>query len=711
MDLSSLNNNQRLAVETTEGPVMVMAGAGSGKTRVLTYRIAHLILDLGVLPSSILAVTFTNKAAREMKERVEALTHEDVRHMWVSTFHSFCARFLRIELDSFEGYTSKFTIIDEDDALKIIRDILKNDNVDIKEYKPKRLLGLISDQKNKETIAIAEPFLKNYYPKLYDKYNAALKKDNLLDFDDLIRVSLELLKARPEILAKYRNKFNYIMVDEFQDTNIIQYELIKLLTNDAQNIFIVGDQDQSIYSFRGAKVENIDLFIKNFPMCKQILLEENYRSTNPILKIANNVIDCNKHRIKKNLFTNNDSSELPVYYHTSSGYDETMFVIDKIKELHLLGYPYSDFAILYRANALSRQFEDMLLRYQIPYVIYGGLSFFERKEVKDMIAYLRLIINHNDDFAFKRVVNEPKRKIGEALLEKLKTAQVLNNCSLFEAIDHIETAGIGFSNLIAFKFTIIELFDEYINNEEKPFIEIIDAILNKTGYGNMLKNEGEEGQDRLENILEMKTVIEEALEYYELSRKETLDALLSDLALRTDTDNKSENADCVKLMTYHQAKGLEYRVVFMVAMEQGIFPSFNCISELEQEEERRICYVGITRAKEKLYITNAESRYLYGQQQFESPSIYIKEMGLDNLNIIGTIKRPITTPIASVISKTSAKEEKPEAVEINKGDKINHKAFGDGLVVEKSGNIITVAFPAPYGVKKLSAVHPSIRKI
>lgn len=711
MDLSSLNNNQRLAVETTEGPVMVMAGAGSGKTRVLTYRIAHLILDLGVLPSSILAVTFTNKAAREMKERVEALTHEDVRHMWVSTFHSFCARFLRIELDSFEGYTSKFTIIDEDDALKIIRDILKNDNVDIKEYKPKRLLGLISDQKNKETIAIAEPFLKNYYPKLYDKYNAALKKDNLLDFDDLIRVSLELLKARPETLAKYRNKFNYIMVDEFQDTNIIQYELIKLLTNDAQNIFIVGDQDQSIYSFRGAKVENIDLFIKNFPMCKQILLEENYRSTNPILKIANNVIDCNKHRIKKNLFTNNDSSELPVYYHTSSGYDETMFVIDKIKELHLLGYPYSDFAILYRANALSRQFEDMLLRYQIPYVIYGGLSFFERKEVKDMIAYLRLIINHNDDFAFKRVVNEPKRKIGEALLEKLKTAQVLNNCSLFEAIDHIETAGIGFSNLIAFKFTIIELFDEYINNEEKPFIEIIDAILNKTGYGNMLKNEGDEGQDRLENILEMKTVIEEALEYYELSRKETLDALLSDLALRTDTDNKSENADCVKLMTYHQAKGLEYRVVFMVAMEQGIFPSFNCISELEQEEERRICYVGITRAKEKLYITNAESRYLYGQQQFESPSIYIKEMGLDNLNIIGTIKRPITTPIASAISKAPAKEEKPEAVEINKGDKINHKAFGDGLVVEKSGNIITVAFPAPYGVKRLSAVHPSIRKI
>lgn len=711
MDLSSLNKNQRLAVETTEGPVMVMAGAGSGKTRVLTYRIAHLILDLGIIPGNILAVTFTNKAAREMKERIENLTNEDVRHMWVSTFHSFCARFLRIELDSFEGFSKNFTIIDEDDALKIIKDIMKNDNIDVKEYKPKRILGLISDEKNKEIISISDPFLKNYYPKIFDKYNEALKKDNLLDFDDLIKLTLELLKERPETLAKYRKKFSYIMVDEFQDTNIIQYELIKLLTSDTQNIFIVGDQDQSIYSFRGAKVENIDLFIKDFPLCKQILLEENYRSTNPILKIANNVIDCNKHRIKKNLYTNNDSSELPVYFHTSSGYDETMFVIDKIKELHILGYPYSDFAILYRANALSRQFEDMLLRYQIPYVIYGGLSFFERKEVKDMIAYLRLIINHDDDFAFKRIVNEPKRKIGDALLDKLKTAQINNNCSLFEAIDHIETSGIGFNNLIAFKFTILELFDEYIANEDKPLIKIIDGILDKTGYGSMLKNEGEEGQDRLENVLELKTVIEEAIEYYELSRKNTLESLLSDLALRTDTDNKNESADCIKLMTYHQAKGLEYRVVFMVAMEQGIFPSFNCVSEQEQEEERRICYVGITRAKEKLYITNAETRYLYGQQQNEAPSIYIKEMGLDNLNVIGKIKRPITTPITQTTTSAPTKVEKEPSAQINKGDKINHKAFGDGLVVEKNGNVITVAFMAPYGVKKLSAVHPSIRKI
>ena len=384
---------------------------------------------------------------------------------------------------------------------------------------------------------------------------------------------------------------------------------------------------------------------------------------------------------------------------------------DKIKELHLLGYPYSDFAILYRANALSRQFEDMLLRYQIPYVIYGGLSFFERKEVKDMIAYLRLIINHDDDFAFKRIVNEPKRKIGDALLDKLKTAQINNNCSLFEAIDHIETSGIGFNNLIAFKFTILELFDEYIANEDKPLIKIIDGILDKTGYGSMLKNEGEEGQDRLENVLELKTVIEEAIEYYELSRKNTLESLLSDLALRTDTDNKNESADCIKLMTYHQAKGLEYRVVFMVAMEQGIFPSFNCVSEQEQEEERRICYVGITRAKEKLYITNAETRYLYGQQQNEAPSIYIKEMGLDNLNVIGKIKRPITTPITQTTTSAPTKVEKEPSAQINKGDKINHKAFGDGLVVEKNGNVITVAFMAPYGVKKLSAVHPSIRKI
>lgn len=713
MDLTSLNDKQKEAVLTTEGPVMVMAGAGSGKTRVLTYRIAYLINDFGLYPSHILAVTFTNKAAREMKERVAKLTGEDVSKMWISTFHSFCARFLRIELDDFHGYNNNFTIIDEDDSLKIIREILKRDNKDPKEFKAKTIKGLISDTKNGEVFDIKDPSLKKYFYHIYEEYNNFLKKDNLLDFDDLIKVTYELLKERKEVLKKYRNKFSYIMIDEFQDTNILQYDLMKLLVNEYQNIFIVGDQDQSIYSFRGAKVENIDHFTDDFPLCKTILLEENYRSTNPILKIANNVINNNENRIKKNLFTNNKGDELPVYHRTSSSYDEVMFVKDKIQELCMMGYNYSDFAIIYRNNALSRQFEDIFIRYKLPYVIYGGLSFFERKEVKDIIAYLRVIINNDDDFSFKRIVNEPKRKIGDALLDKLKECALLNNCSLFKAIDHLKTSGIGYQNLLDFKFNIIELFDEYIKDDDKPFEKIIDGILSKTGYKKMLDNMGEEGKDRLENVLEMKTVIQEAYEYYDTSREDVLKQLLSDLSLRTDTDNKEESSQCIKLMTYHQAKGLEYKVVFLPAMERGIFPSYNSTTTLELEEERRICYVGITRAMEKLYITNAASRILYGNHSSNAPSCYINEMGLENLNIISQIKRPINTNINSDLSLSKKQEVKEEviAIEINQGDKINHKAFGDGMVVEKNGNIITVAFSAEYGIKKLSANHPSIRKI
>ncbi len=709
MELDTLNDKQREAVVTTEGPVMVMAGAGSGKTRVLTYRIAHLILDLGILPSNILAVTFTNKAAREMKERIAALTKENVNQMWVSTFHSFCARFLRIELKEYKGYRKNFTIIDADDSLKIIREIMKSEGFDQKEYNPKMIQSIISNIKNLEPFFTKDFKLEACVNKVMDEYNKRLVKENLLDFDDLIGLTLDMLTYNPNILDKYQNKFEYILVDEFQDTNIIQYKLIKLLANKRRNIFIVGDQDQSIYSFRGAKVENIDYFLRDFKDTVQILLEQNYRSTNPILRIANNVISRNTNRIKKNLFTDNKSDELPVYYHTQSSYDEVMYVIDKIKELHMAGYPYHDFAILYRANALSRQFEDMLVRYQIPYTIYGGLSFFERKEVKDIIAYMRLIINNDDDFSFKRAVKEPKRKVGDALIDKLTNAGLENKVSLFKAIDYISTSGIGYNNLLAFKFIILELA-EFLSDENTELMDIIDKILDKTGYKQMLQNEGEEGEDRLENVLELKSVLKEASEYYEGTKEEKLSQFLYDLALRTDVDNKNEASDCVKLMTYHQAKGLEYRVVFMVAMEDGIFPSANCKLENELEEERRVCYVGITRAKEKLYITNASTRYMYGSQQYTNPSTYIKEMGMDNLNVIGRAKKLDISDTISYQKKSKPVEEKVESF-ISVGDKINHKAFGDGLVVEKNGEVITVAFAMPYGLKKLLASHPSIRKI
>lgn len=710
--LSTLNESQREAVVTCQGPVMVMAGAGSGKTRVLTHRIAYLINELGVYPSHILAVTFTNKAAREMKERVASLVEVNTKSMWVSTFHSFCARLLRMEMDYLPPFNTRFIIIDEDDAQKIIRDILKNLNIDSKEYKPKMLKSLISDEKNGELIKMANPSTQRVYDLVKARYDEYLKHENLLDFDDLIVYSIQLFKENPQILEKYQNKFQYIMVDEFQDTNTVQYQLIHLLALDHHNIFVVGDQDQSIYSFRGAKIENIDIFRRDFLETKLILLERNYRSTTPILEAANQVISKNQNRIKKKLFTENADDFKPIYYQSESSYDEVMFVIDKIKELYLANYQYKDFAILYRANALSRGFEDALIRYQIPYQIYGALSFFSRKEIKDLIAYLRLICNFDDDFSFKRIVNEPKRKIGPALLDKLGIVAYEKECSLFEATDYVNASGTGFNNLLDFKFKMIEI-SEQIEKTELP--KLVSLIMDKTGYYDMLKSEGSEGEDRLSNLDELKNVLKEADEFYEGTHKEKLEALLSDLALRTDTDTKSDDNNSVKLMTYHQAKGLEFKVVFMVAMEAGIFPSMNCHTKEEQEEERRICYVGITRAREKLYLTNALSRYLYGQQHSQAPSCFINEIGMDKMNHINKKYHQMfeDTRKTDVLARVSKIEEPlmKEATAYSLGDKINHKAFGDGLIIDVKGDIITVAFKVPFGVKKLVSSHPSIRKI
>ncbi|MGM9972310.1 MAG: ATP-dependent helicase, partial [Anaeroplasmataceae bacterium] len=624
--IDKLNDAQREAVLTTEGPVMVMAGAGSGKTRVLTLRIAHLVNDCGIPPYNILAVTFTNKAAREMKERISNYIDVNINQMWVSTFHSICSRILRMEIEAIEGYNHNFNIIDEEDACKIIKEEISELNLDSKEYKPKLVKSKISALKNDMLLSFDDNNLKL----IYDRYQRRLKHENLLDFDDLIILTIEVFENNPNILKKYQNKFLYIMIDEFQDTNTKQYNLIKLLGKANNNVFIVGDQDQSIYSFRGAKIENIDKFTSDFKNTKVIMLEENYRSTQKILDIANRVIDNNPNRYKKNLFTNKAEGEKPGYYPADSSYDEVMFVIDKIKELKTSGYSYNDFAIMYRANSISRNFEDAFVKYKIPYIIYGGISFFQRKEIKDMIAYLRLIVNHSDDFSLKRIINEPKRKIGAALLSKLSDKALEYNVSLFDAIDYLDRKGQGYTSLLDFKFKIIELLDD-LNNEENDITKIIDIILEKTGYYDMLKELGEEGNERLDNVRELKTVIKEADEFYEGTRIDKINALLSDLALRTDTDNVSESNDRVKLMTFHQAKGLEYPVVFLVAFEQGIFPSNNCFSAFEFEEERRICYVGITRAKEKLFITNCRSRFLYGMHSVQFPSMFMNEIGLNNV--------------------------------------------------------------------------------
>lgn len=710
--IDSLNNEQKEAVLSTEGPVMVMAGAGSGKTRVLTLRIAHLINDCNVSPYNILAVTFTNKAAREMKERIAKYIDANISQMWVSTFHSICARLLRMEIDALDGYNTNFNIIDEEDAQKILREEISDLNLDSKEYKAKSLKSLISSYKND----MITSFDDNNVVKIYNRYQKRLEKENLLDFDDLIIKTIEIFERYPNILEKYQRRFRYIMVDEFQDTNVKQYRLVRLLAKLHNNVFIVGDQDQSIYSFRGAKIENINKFTQDFKDTKVILLEQNYRSTQKILDIANKVIDINTNRYKKNLFTKAKEGEMPGYYQAESSYDEVMFVIDKIKELRVAGYDYDDFAIMYRANAISRNFEDAFIKYKIPYVIYGGMSFFQRKEIKDIIAYLRLIVNQDDDFSLKRIVNEPKRKIGPALISKLQDKALELNISLFKAIDYIERGGQGYNSLLDFKFIIIELLED-LCDEAKDITKIIDLILEKTGYYSMLKDLGEEGKDRLDNVRELKSVLKEADEYYEGTRLDKIKTLLSDLALRTDTDNQDESDKKVKLMSFHQAKGLEYPVVFLVAFEQGIFPSVNCFTQFEIEEERRICYVGITRAKEKLFITNCRSRYLYGNMNFQMPSMYINEIGMENLRVLG--KQNNLEFIRNTNSKEKPKVQVSNIVEVKRtgdssykvGDKINHKAFGDGLVVEVKGDIITVSFSQPYGVKKLMSSHPSIRRI
>jgi len=699
--LEGLNESQRLAVTTTEGPVMVMAGAGSGKTRVLTTRISYIISELGVSPYNILAVTFTNKAAKEMKDRIAKMLDIDPKWMWVSTFHSFCVRVLRNEINYLPDYKPGFQIIDDEDGLKIVRDILKECEID---EKPKDVLKYISMDKNGMTFKIHDNGINLAFDIVYPKYNDYLIKNNLFDFDDLIIKTIELFKKNPLVLEKYQDKFQYILIDEFQDTNSLQYELIKMLSIKNRNLFVVGDDFQSIYSFRGARIENINELRKDFKDTKLILLEKNYRSTTEILNLANDLIAKNKNQIKKVLKSNDSKGDMPTYFHAASSYDEVMFVIERIKKYVALGDKYSDFAILYRANAISREFEDVLVKNHIPYQIYGGLSFYSRKEIKDMIAYLRLLIYPDDDFSFRRVVNEPKRKIGAAIISKLEVIKEENNVSLFDAIKYYNGTGIGRDNLFKFK-EVIESISAQIENVKLP--DLIDSILDNTGYKEMLDTKNEEDLDRLDNIKEFKSTLFEAEDDYEGTNKEKLSLLLQDLALKTNKEEMEDN-NSVRLSTFHQVKGLEFKNVFMVAMENGIFPSYmiDMMNLREVEEERRICYVGITRAKQRLFITNSSYRLRFGRVEENVPSMFISEMNpnlYENYNK-GFVKKEIKPEVKLEVKK--------EATNLFKtGDKINHKVFGNGIIVSVDGDNIKVAFSAEFGIKTLRANHPSIRKI
>ncbi len=696
--LESLNTAQKQAVLTTDGPVMVMAGAGSGKTKVLTTRIAYLIESKSLPLSSVLAVTFTNKAALEMKERIKKLIDVETKYMWVSTFHSLCSRLLRNEIHHLPPFHSHFTILDEEDSLKIVKEIMKEEQIET--YKPKEIRKLISKAKNFSHFEIKNPQLSALYEHIATLYQRRLEENNQLDFDDLIIKTIELFKKNPAVLEKYQYQFEYILVDEFQDTNDLQYQLIWMLSARYRNLFVVGDDFQSIYSFRGANIGNIRRFQEDFTGYQLILLEQNYRSTSQILNLANRIIAKNPNQIKKKLFTDNNSGMLPFFYQGQSAYAEVMFVIDKIKQLHLDQEEYRDMAILYRANYISRSFEDMLIKYQIPYRVYGGMSFFSRKEIKDMVAYLRLLLYSDDNFSFRRIINEPKRKIGPALLEKLQQDAYIHQCSWFEDIPRYEGKGQGVAALKDFYRMIVSIRAQ-LDNIALP--DLIDILLDETGYQRML-TESEEDRERLDNILEFKTILKETSEDTDGSNAEKLDRLLQDLALRSDSDDdRAENDNCVRLTTFHQAKGLEFNTVFMVAMEEGIFPSDFHDDELDLEEERRICYVGITRAKKRLYLSCADTRYVFGVQKDMVVSRFIKEIGND------LFESPMSHLKKQPARSISVQKQSEHSV-WKVGDKLNHKAFGDGMVVAVDGNILSVAFKVPIGIKKLLADHPSIMK-
>ncbi len=680
--LTGLNDKQKEAVVTTEGPVMVIAGAGSGKTKVLTHRIAYIINELGIPSFNVLAVTFTNKAATEMKNRVSKLIDVDTKYMWISTFHSFGARVLRKDIHHL-GYKRDFTIIDTDDQLKEVKSLCKKFEYD--DIDPKDLCCCISNHKNQMSVGIADRYLPDFYM-FYEKYENHLKENNLLDFDDLICKTLELFNKHMDVLEKYSSQFNYVMIDEFQDTNKTQYDLVLLLSSYHNNVFIVGDQDQSIYSFRGALVTNINQFRDDFSKSKLILLEQNYRSTQNILDAANKIIKTNSNRIDKNLYTDKKDGEDPIIKMLDSSYGEANFLSKEINSLLRQGYEYKDIAVIYRLNSLSRGYEDEFIKQKIPYVIYGGLSYFSRKEVKDIIAYLRLIVA-KDNFSLKRIINVPKRGVGSVGLKNIEDQSFKDNTSMFEAMDKSKLSSKLLNEINSLKKTILKLEDCI---EDVSLQEFVKKVIVETGYKKMLEDAEED--DRLDNVMELCSVLLDASEFYEGTNREKLEAFLLDLALKTDTDNVSDDDNKVKLMSYHQAKGLEFKVVFMTAMEQDIFPSQRCVTPTEREEEYRICYVGITRAMEKLYLTHCGLRRLYGKDTYMQKSIFINKLGNGQMKPTTTISIPKTSKYKI-------------------GDKVQHKAWGLGVVVNVNADTLSIAFDVAIGLKVLKIGHPSYSKV
>ncbi|UOE94494.1 DNA helicase PcrA [Alkalihalobacillus sp. LMS39] len=733
--LAGLNPEQREAVKTTEGPLLIMAGAGSGKTRVLTHRIAYLLREKGVAPWNVLAITFTNKAAREMKDRVAKLVGPIAEDIWISTFHSMCVRILRRDSNRI-GINSNFTILDGSDQLSVIKQILKTKNIDPKKFDPRSLLATISSAKNE--LKRAEDFMKSTSnqdlfrstaAEVYVEYEKQLKKNQSLDFDDLIMTTIRLFKLVPEVLEYYQNKFQYIHVDEYQDTNKAQYELVNLLSEKFKNICVVGDSDQSIYRWRGADIANILSFEEDYPNATVIMLEQNYRSTKTILQAANEVIGNNSNRKPKNLWTENEEGQKIFYYEADTEQDESFFVTDKIKEATRLGtYKNADIAILYRTNAQSRVIEEMLLKSNIEYNIVGGTKFYDRKEIKDILAYLRLVANPDDDISLQRIINVPKRGIGAATVDKIGAFAVDQDISMFQALQEVEELGLG-ARVVSKLREFVNQMNNWISMQDYLSVtELVEELLDRTGYREMLKVENTlESQSRLENIDEFLSVTQD---FEKKNDDKSLVAFLTDLALVADIDKLDENeekpADAVVLMTLHSAKGLEFPIVFLIGMEEGIFPHSRSLFENdEMEEERRLAYVGITRAEQTLYLTSARLRTLYGRTNTNPPSRFINEIPSELLESMQEEKpeplwmkssRPQAAPMTKKqIPRPQIQTTGGEQFGWSVGDKAEHKKWGVGTIVSIKGEgehiELDIAFPQPTGIKRLFAKFAPITKV
>ena len=724
--LTGLNKEQQQAVQHTEGPLLILAGAGSGKTKVLTVRIAHLLAQ-GVNPYEILAITFTNKAAKEMKSRVEGLVGDVANRIWLSTFHSFCAKFLRFEIDSFLGYNSNFTIYDTSDSQAVIKAALKALNLDDKYYPVGAMIAAISDAKNKLLFASdfrkqARDFYQQKVADVYEYYERELRKNNALDFDDLLLVAVKLLQSNATVLDKYSHRFRYVMIDEYQDTNHAQYLLAKLLASHWKNIAVVGDADQSIYAWRGADIQNILDFEKDYPNCTSIKLEQNYRSTKIILDAANAVIDNNEGRPEKNLWTDKIEGAKIQHFTAQSEHEEAAFIGDTIAKKHdIHDVPYGDMAILYRTNAQSRVLEEALIKRALPYTMVGGTKFYDRKEIKDVLAYLRVLYNPFDDLSLLRIINVPKRSIGATTVAKLQDYAREKGTSLFMTLTQLHLIdsikGKTKEKLEEFGILIFTLVSEM---EDKTVLDILESILDRTGYLAQLEESTDpQDQARAENIGELLSV---AKDFQDTNPSGTVEDFLEQVALVNDVDSFEQEEAKVTLMTLHTAKGLEFPIVFLCGLEEGLFPHSRTLMNPEEiEEERRLAYVGITRAEKELYISNATTRTVFGRTSSYLPSRFIDEIPeelVDGLRAKRKVPDDIKRHVPQHMSVTSRPVTKPivrnEVIADWKvGDTAIHSKWGNGKVInvtgEGAGMKLTIEFPTQ-GVRVVMAKFAPVKK-